>query len=565
MKILDYVIIFFLCFGLKLSTAQSITISPDNSEMIKLDRNGESYQKFFHNNLYKAYLGIVGAENFYLNTTLDNNLGKLQFGTKNISRLVIHPTGKIGVGISDNVPISNLQIAGGTEDLANSGGDFSIGSSSNHLKIGVAVSGLNSGFARLYAAGTTPNLIFGADNKDIMSVSYSGVGIGTLTPSEFFEVEGGDVKFSNNNLLLKLKNTSITGKSELRFLNSSDAAKAYVLYDQSINKLNIGHYEASQSTGMYVDNSNSFGFGINTPTAKMHLKHTSYNATPTLTLEENTSNQGALIEFKNNNTNKWSILGNPNASDVSALFKIGYSSASAGEILTLSGDGKMTLKEGTTNKIEFFANNTFSGSRMTMRDVNGNRSIEMFSTDGSSNKPGRLTFRNPSDDSIIMDLDADYSNSGKSRIRVDELEILGGADFAEFFKINNTGAVEPGTVVSLDEKEHGSLVVSTKANDSKAIGIVSGANGVSAGIMLHQKGNSVVDGSHPVAIAGRVYVKADASKKAIRLGDLLTTSALDGHVMKATSKSRKNGAVIGKALSELTAGEGFVLILLGNR
>lgn len=50
----------------------------------------------------------------------------------------------------------------------------------------------------------------------------------------------------------------------------------------------------------------------------------------------------------------------------------------------------MSLREGTTSKIDFYANNNFSGSRISMRDVNGNRSIEMFSTDGSSNKPGEL-------------------------------------------------------------------------------------------------------------------------------------------------------------------------------
>lgn len=86
-----------------------------------------------------------------------------------------------------------------------------------------------------------------------------------------------------------------------------------------------------------------------------------------------------------------------------------------------------------------------------------------------------------------MDLDADFSNTGKSRIIVDELEIVGGADLAEYFKINHKFKVEPGTVVSLDNSDHGSLVVSSKANDPKAIGVVSGAKGVSAGIMLRQK------------------------------------------------------------------------------
>ncbi|MCB0137575.1 MAG: hypothetical protein KDD75_20900, partial [Caldilineaceae bacterium] len=72
----------------------------------------------------------------------------------------------------------------------------------------------------------------------------------------------------------------------------------------------------------------------------------------------------------------------------------------------------------------------------------------------------------------------------------------------------------------------------------------------------------VLEGDTQVAIAGRVYVMAEALSSPIRPGDLLTTSALPGHAMKATDRERAYGAVIGKALTGLDAGTGFVLVVV---
>jgi len=48
----------------------------------------------------------------------------------------------------------------------------------------------------------------------------------------------------------------------------------------------------------------------------------------------------------------------------------------------------------------------------------------------------------------------------------------------------------------------------------------------------------------------------------IKPGDLLTTSDVPGHAMKATDFVRWQGAVIGKAMSALESGEGLVLVLV---
>lgn len=140
------------------------------------------------------------------------------------------------------------------------------------------------------------------------------------------------------------------------------------------------------------------------------------------------------------------------------------------------------------------------------------------------------------------------------------LQIRGGSDLAEKFDVTGETAIEPGTLMVIDENNPGRLKPSEQAYDTKVAGIVSGAGGVQPGLTLHQQ--DVMDGSTVVAIAGRVYVKAEAFSAPIKPGDLLTTSAMSGYAMKATDHDRAQGAVIGKAMSELKQGTGLVLVLV---
>lgn len=69
-------------------------------------------------------------------------------------------------------------------------------------------------------------------------------------------------------------------------------------------------------------------------------------------------------------------------------------------------------------------------------------------------------------------------------------------------------------------------------------------------------------GGQHVALTGKVYALASAVNGAIEAGELLTTSNVPGHAMKATDQARWPGAVIGKAMSSLNEGEGLVLVLV---
>ena len=143
------------------------------------------------------------------------------------------------------------------------------------------------------------------------------------------------------------------------------------------------------------------------------------------------------------------------------------------------------------------------------------------------------------------------------------LEILGGSDLSEKFDVRaDDRAVEPGMVVSIDPEREGGLELCHEPYDRRVAGILSGAGGVSPGMVMGQKG-SVADGAHPVALTGRVYCRATAANGPIRPGDLLTTSDIPGRAMRVDDHARAAGAILGKAMGTLEAGEGLVLVLVG--
>ncbi len=153
----------------------------------------------------------------------------------------------------------------------------------------------------------------------------------------------------------------------------------------------------------------------------------------------------------------------------------------------------------------------------------------------------------------------------KNWISVPAIEIRGGSDIAEPYDVAPAGEIQPapGMVVSIDPDRVGKLRVSTGSYDRMVAGIISGANGVNAGLTLTQEG-SVADGQLPIAKVGRVWCLVDADAAgAVTPGDLLTTSSTAGHAQKVSDFAKSQGAILGKAMSSLPSGRGYVLVLVG--
>jgi len=151
-------------------------------------------------------------------------------------------------------------------------------------------------------------------------------------------------------------------------------------------------------------------------------------------------------------------------------------------------------------------------------------------------------------------------------IKTGVLEITAGSDIAEPFNVNvkspEAAGVEPGMVVVIDPERVGELQIAHHAYDRTVAGVISGANGIKAGLTLTQAGSDA-DGKHLVALTGRVWGWCDADAGgAIQAGDLLTTSDTPGHAMKVMNFEKAHGAALGKAMSPLSHGKGLVLILV---
>lgn len=154
-----------------------------------------------------------------------------------------------------------------------------------------------------------------------------------------------------------------------------------------------------------------------------------------------------------------------------------------------------------------------------------------------------------------------FAGRFEGRVLVRVLEITGGTDIAEPFNIAHSELITPGMVVAIDPANPGGLRLADKAYDRTVAGIVSGANGLTPGLMMAQQERTAA-GALPVALTGRVYGWADASNGPIQPGDLLTTSNRPGHAMRATDSTKAHGTILGKAMTALEAGQGLVLVLV---
>jgi hypothetical protein len=136
--------------------------------------------------------------------------------------------------------------------------------------------------------------------------------------------------------------------------------------------------------------------------------------------------------------------------------------------------------------------------------------------------------------------------------------LLANADCAEDFDVVSSTLAEPGTVMVIGDD---SVLTPCGAEyDKRVAGVISGAGDYKPGLILDKQ--PAVANRSPVALLGKVCCKVTAANGAIEIGDLLTTSPVEGHAMKASDRARAFGAVIGKALKPMASGTGLIPILI---
>lgn len=133
----------------------------------------------------------------------------------------------------------------------------------------------------------------------------------------------------------------------------------------------------------------------------------------------------------------------------------------------------------------------------------------------------------------------------------------GGADVAEF--VPSTQSLEPGDVVAIDSDSGGAFRLATMANSTAVAGVISTQPGLT--MNTSEQDDKAARGEPRLALTGRVPVKVTDQNGAIHPGDLLVSSSVPGHAMRAPANPRP-GTVIGKAMQPLVHGNGEIEMLV---
>jgi len=187
--------------------------------------------------------------------------------------------------------------------------------------------------------------------------------------------------------------------------------------------------------------------------------------------------------------------------------------------------------------------------------LRGQFEINLESGSGPSGRDG-LIIKSSSDntESVILTNTEGFlfyrtENRGPAKITAKSLTITGG-DVTEARHSTTGEQFAPGSVVVFDETQQGRIRLATTPYDKKVAGVISGAGKYFAGVCLLQE--ELAKGALPVAQSGSVEVLAVGP---VEVGGLLTSSWEPGYAMAAKNRRKRQGAVIGKAVTALKAGE----------
>lgn len=307
----------------------------------------------------------------------------------------------------------------------------------------------------------------------------------------------------------------------------------YALAVPGIDGYSLNASDGNPVDAVYVDNIGRVGIGTTTPQTTVHIN----NTTPTFRLQ-NSALTNWFYEFR---------------ADNGLLVR-----STSNDLLRFDNTDNITI--GSTPDKTISLNSTVTAKGRMGVGTGADSNYTLYVSGDTYMKGSKLILDSPKVGiGTSNPLVALHVNG---TMRSDVVEITGGSDLAEPFDVRGSAKVEPGMVVAIDADHVGELKLASKAYDPTVAGVVSGARGVNAGLVLRQEG-TVADGKHPVALTGRVWCWCDADANgSIEPGNMLTTSNTLGHAMKVSDMSKAQGAIIGKAMSRLESGKGLVLVLV---
>lgn len=325
------------------------------------------------------------------------------------------------------------------------------------------------------------------------------------------------------------------------------------------------------TNGNNINNTNTgnVGIGTTTPSGKLHI----FNA-GNLIFNLQSGSAAAEADFISGGGGSWA-LGTGWASAGMSNFYFYDNNASATRMV-LDGSGRVGIGTTSPTKTLVVQNDTADNQLSIVRPTTNAATLNIgidntgpFLESVTANKPLSFYTNNGSAVGERMRIDKDGNVGIGTTTPQAALDVQGNInasgsinakyqDVAEW--VPSQQKLTGGTVVILDPDKSNQVIASSESYDTRVAGVVSD----NPGVILGEGG----EGKVKVATTGRVRVKVDASRGAIKIGDLLVTSDIEGVAMKSVPVNvggvmfNRPGTLIGKALEPLEKGKGEILVLL---
>jgi hypothetical protein len=230
-----------------------------------------------------------------------------------------------------------------------------------------------------------------------------------------------------------------------------------------------------------------------------------------------------------------------------------------GQTSSVDGAGLVGIAAATTggNMAVYGETNSTSGTGVyVLCDANSGTTYGYYSKIDSAS--GYLFYGNgPGTDAVDFYVDANGD------VRADGTYASPAADFAESLTADSSSAtLEPGDVVVFGDKP-GEVRRSDRASDSRVVGVYSTRPAFLGGCGDEEQEQS--SARIPVALVGIVPVKVCHENGPIRIGDMLTSSSMPAHAMKALPRADGNyqvGTILGKAMEDWDGNTGRIQMLV---
>lgn len=485
------------------------------------------------------------------------------------------------VGVGRSARITNFEVFGVRSSAASGFGGMyvDISGATGQPFYGYATGGTARAFSFLEGSDNSWRLAVGSSTR--LTINTSGdAGLGTTAPEGRLHVLRGSAGTvtADTNSVLTVENftngylsvlTPDASERGILFGEPSHNAAGGVLYNSGGTPDGLQFRTNGNVARVVIDAQGDFGIGTTNPTAPFEMAmggrtlqiRNDGGLVPAINLTGTSGNLGILrvrnkIEmFPNDAGTTAASLDVRSATGAVNIFLDG----SAGHIDAngaIRVDGANTNTGTTGGGVLRFGGGGSGEVIASKRSAGGNQ----YGIDFFAGHVARVSITNAGDVGIGTTLpSAKLDVQGRTKTK--SLEITGGADVAE--PIDISGPVMPGMVVAIDPEIAGRFRIADEPLDRKVAGILSGANGLAAGMVLRAEGQAHADGKALLALSGRVWCWCDAMNGPIVPGDLLTSSATPGHAMRVKDDAAApRGSIIGKAMTALPEGKGLVLVLV---